>query len=321
MFPQADYYAFERVAFSPADLTDAGPWDFFWSSYDESDRVQEPFRKVQAHRKQWLVHQEYGFAAGEIPHGANALSNSFDPPDVLQFVRDRAAAISGKKVCVDATGFVRPHLLVLLRALRDVGLCSVDVLYSDPVRYVLDEETPFKTGPVVRVEQIPGYEGVHRGTGFEGELLVVGAGYDHDQIIRACEARRTSRKYLLTGLPSLQPHMYQESVLRIHRAHESIGNLPPRQQLYAPANQPFAVAQVLHDTVAREAREATERGRSPRNIYMCPLGPKPHVLGFAIYYLRELEGTAASIIYPFSESYSRLTAEGLLRTWKYHVEF
>ena len=321
MFPRADYYVFERTAFSLAALPSAGPWDFFWSSYDESERVREPFRQVQADRKQWLVHQEYGFAIDDIPNRATTLSNSFDPPDVVQFVRERAAAIRGKKVCVDATGFLRPHLLVMLRALRDVGLRHVDVLYSDPVRYVADEETPFTTGPVVRVEQVPGYEGIHRGTGFDDELLVVGAGYDYDEIIRVCEARRTSRKYLLTGLPSLQPHMYQESVLRIHRAREAIGNLPPRQQLYAAANQPFAVAQVLHDTVEREAREATERGRSPRNIYLCPLGPKPHVLGFAMYYLRELEGTAASIIYPFSESYSRLTAEGLLRTWKYHVEF
>ena len=321
MFPQSDYYAFERVAFTPAELPDAGPWDYFWSSYDESDRVQEPFRRVQADRKQWLVHQEYAFAAGELPDDVTVLSDSFDPPDVLRFVKDRAAAIRGKKLCIDATGFVRPHLLVMLRALRDVGLRDFDVLYSDPVRYVADEETPFTTGPVVRVEQVPGYQGVHRGAGFDDELLVIGAGYDYDQIIRACEARRASRKYLLTGLPSLQPHMYQESVLRIHRAHEAIGNLPPRQQLYASANQPFAAAQILHDTVEREAREAAERGRPSRNIYLCPIGPKPHVIGFAIYYLRELEGTAASIIYPFSESYSRLTAEGLLRTWKYHVEF
>jgi hypothetical protein len=321
VLPQADYYAFERVAFTPEDLSAAGRWDYFWSAYDESQRVQVPFQQVIADEKQWLVHQEYGFCAAEHPAGAAVLSGSFDPPDVLRFVREHASKIQGKSLCVDATGFVRPHLLVLLRALRDIGLCEFDVLYSDPVRYVADEETPFATGPVVKVEQVPGYAGVHRGAGFDDEILVVGAGYDYEHIIQSCEARRTSRKYLLTGLPSLQPHMYQESILRLHRAHEAIGDLSQRQRLYASASQPFAVAQLLHETVDREARESAEQGRSPRNIYLCPLGPKPHVIGFAVYYLRELEDTAASIIYPFSECYSRLTAEGLLRTWKYHIEF
>ncbi|MDE2933835.1 MAG: hypothetical protein OXS47_08200 [Chloroflexota bacterium] len=180
MLSQADYYAFERVAFNPADLSDAGPWDYFWSSYDESERVQAPFQRVSANQKQWLVHQEYGFRDTELPGNAAVLSDSFNPPDVLQFVREHATKVQGKKVCIDATGFVRPHLLVLLRALRDIGLHAFDVLYSDPVRYIDDEETPFSTGPVVKVEQVPGYEGVHRGAGFDDEILVVGAGYDYE---------------------------------------------------------------------------------------------------------------------------------------------
>ena len=321
VFQPADYYAFERLAFPPEELDQAGPWDIFWSSYDETQRVREPFERVRADDKQWLVHTEYGFERKDRPSDAVVLSDSFDPPDLLRFVRDRQDALCGRSLCIDATGFVSPHLLVLLRALRDVGIRHIDVLYSDPIRYMEDEETAFTTGPVDRVEQIPGYEGVHRGAGIDNEVLVIGAGYDYEQIARACEAKRTSKKYLLTGLPSLQPHMYQESVLRIHRAHEAIGNIPSRQRLYAPANHPFTVAQMLHDVVFGEEEEAKAQGRPPRNTYLCPVGPKPHVLGFALYYLRELDGKAASIIYPFSGSYGRLTTQGLLRTWQYSVEF
>ena len=184
-------------------------------------------------------------------------------------------------------------------ALRDIGVRSFDVLYSDPVRYVDDENTRFTSGPVVKVEQVPGYEGVHRASAASNDLLVVGAGYDYEQIASACEAKRSSKKYILTGLPSLQPHMYQESVLRINRASEWIGSLPPAQWLYASANHPFTVAQVLHDLIEREEQESYARGALFENLYLCPVGPKPHALGFAIYYLRELEGKSASIIYPF----------------------
>ena len=318
MFSKSDYYAFHRIVHSPDALHAAGPWDFFLSAFDETDRVQIPFGEVSATEKRWVVHQEYGLLKSDWPEGAIELGASFDRPAVIDFVRDRSHYLAGAKICVDSTGFIRPHLLVLLWALRDIGVKSFDILYSDPVRYVEDEDTPFTTGPLLRVEQVPGYAGYHRASVAANDLLVIGAGYDYAQIARACELKRNSKKYLLTGLPSLQPHMYQESVLRIKRASESLGGLPNERKLYASANQPFTVAQVLHDVIAKE--KAGSWGTSHGNLYLCPVGPKPHVLGFAIYYLRELEGETASIIYPFAESYSRLTTQGLSRTWEYRVE-
>ena len=318
MFDKGDYYAFRRIVHSPSKLDVAGPWDFFLSAYDETDRVQIPFQKVSATEKQWVVHQEYGLSKSDWPEGAIELDASFDRPAVLDFVRDRSHELREAKICVDSTGFIRPHLPVLLWALRDIGVNSFDVLYSDPLRYVEDEDTPFTTGPLLRVEQVPGYAGYHRASVAGNDLLVIGAGYDYEQIARVCEQKRNSTKYVLTGLPSLQPHMYQESMLRIKRASESIGALPAERKLYASANQPFTVAQVLHDLIAKE--KAGAWGTSHGNLYLCPVGPKPHVLGFAIYYLRELEGKTASIIYPFAESYSRLTTQGISRTWEYRIE-
>ena len=278
--------------------------------------MTKPFQDIRADQKHWIVHEEYELRKKDWPPEAIELSASFNPPAILEFVREREHDYRGTKLCIDSTGFIRPHLLVLLWALRDVGVGTFDVLYSDPVRYVEDENTKF-TGPVVKVEQVPGYEGLHRAA---REILVIGAGYDYEQIMRTCEAKLSSKKYILTGLPSLQPHMYQESMLRIDRASESTGSLPSQRQLYASANHPFAVAQVLHDMVAREEQEAKAQGRLQDNLYLCPIGPKPHVLGFALYYLRELVGKNASIIYPFANRYSQLTTEGLLRTWQYRIE-
>ena len=319
MLRRADYFAFERLEHNPCRLSEAGRWDFLLSAYDKTERVNTPFREIRADVKQWIVHEEYELPESEWPYGAIKLSASFDPPAIIDFVRQRSHNLRGMKVCIDSTGFIRPHLLVLIWALRNVGVQSFDVLYSDPVRYVDDENTEF-TGPVVRVEQIPGYEGVHRPSSSADDLLIISAGYDHRQIKHACDAKGNSKKYIVTGLPSLQPHMYQESVLRIEEANEAIGELTPQQRLYASANHPFTVAQALQDLIGKENQEADAQGRSRANLYLCPVGPKPHVLGFAIFYLRDLENGAASIIYPFAEHYPVATTQGLLRTWQYRVE-
>ena len=318
MFNQADYYAFKRTSHSLCELEQVGPWDYFLSAYDGTDRVLMPFERIQADHKQWLLHEEYGVEAQALAAGAITISSSFDPPEIVTFVRQNAGSIAGKRVCIDSTGFIRPHLLVLLWALQDIGLRTFDILYSDPVRYTADEHTTF-SGPVTKVMQVPGYQGTHRPSP-TSDILIIGAGYDYEQIIRACEEKRTSKKYVLTGLPSLQPHMYQESVLQIDRAREWVGSLPPQQLLYASANNLFSVAQTLHEVVTNENEPSRPDGRLKRNIYLCPVGPKPHVLGFAVYYLRHLRDQSASIIFPFSESYQRLTADGIMRTWLFQIE-
>ena len=318
MFNQADYYAFKRTSHSLSELEQEGPWDYFLSAYDGTERVLKPFERIQADHKQWVVHEEYGFGTQPLPAGAVTISSSFDPPEIVAFVRKNAGSIAGKRVCVDSTGFIRPHLLVLVWALQDIGLRTFDVLYSDPIRYTADEHTKF-AGPVAKVVQVPGYQGTHRPLPTD-DVLIIGAGYDYEQIIRACEEKRTSKKYVLIGLPSLQPHMYQESVLQIDRAREWIGAIPPQQLLYASANNVFSVAQTLHEVVLHENQPSDPNGHLQRNIYFCPVGPKPHVLGFGVYYLRSLQNKSASIIYPFSESYQRLTTDGITRTWQFRIE-
>ena len=82
MLPKAEYYAFERLSFTPTELEDAGPWDFLLSAYDRTDRVQIPFNNIQANNKQWIVHEEYELPQQEWPSGAIELRGSFDPPAI-----------------------------------------------------------------------------------------------------------------------------------------------------------------------------------------------------------------------------------------------
>ena len=319
MVQKADYYAFGRLSHHPSGLWAAGPWDLLLSAYEDTQRVQIPFERIPAKRKQWFVQKEYDIPLDQYPDDAVMLDTEYNSPGI-EFVRDRIQKHRGMRLCIDSTGFIRPHLLVLLRAVKEAGIQAFDVLYSDPVRYIRDEHTEFTLGPVVAIRQVPGYEGVHNLSTGGSDILVIGAGYDVEQITRTCDERLYRRKYVLTGLPSLQPHMYQESVLQIEKAAHWIGELSNRHRLYASANQPFGVAQVLHDLIHSERRDAVLQGEPEPNFYLCPIGPKPHALGFALYYLRELQDESTSILYPFVNKYPRRTSEGILRTWQYVIE-
>ena len=318
MLQKADYYAFTRRSHQPTDLSSAGPWDLFLSAYEQTERVQDPFDNVEAEYRQWFAQKEYDIPMEEFPQDAVILDAEYDSPGI-EFVREQIRKHKDMRLCIDSTGFIRPNLLVLLRAVKEAGLRMFDVLYSDPRRYIGDENTNFTMGPVTEVRQVPGYEGVHSPSA-ASDILVIGAGYDVEQIIRTCDERLYRKKYVLMGLPSLQPHMYQESIVQIEKASEWIGEPSEQHRLYASANQPFSVAQALHDLVLSERMEAVAQGQSQPNLYLCPIGPKPHALGFGLYYLRELQNESISIIYPFVKKYPRKTSEGLLRTWEYGIE-
>ena len=84
---------------------------------------------------------------------------------------------------------------------------------------------------------------------------------------------------------------------------------------FAPANDPFATAAVLHDIFEEE------RARRPvRNLYLSPLATKAQALGFALFYVFECENEPVSFLYPFAEKYGRGSATGYSGTCRYYVE-
>ena len=104
--------------------------------------------------------------------------------------------------------------------------------------------------------------------------------------------------------------MYQESILKMHQAKDSIGQ---REDRYAPAFDPFVTAQIINDIV--------EENPNHSNIYLSPLSTKPQALGIALYYLWNFESKPINIIFPYSNTYHPKTATGIKKTWKYTFEF
>lgn len=313
-----DYSLLRRQEFAPHEVAALPNWDVFISAFNKSERVNTVFAAVGAARKDWVVHPEYDFRNNEVPGPTgNVFRGGRDEADFwldyFEWADLRSWPLTSS-VCIDITGFMRPHLMLLPRLLHHHGFSRLHVIYSDPLAYQSGDRTVFTQGAVTRVGQVRGFEGLHVPDSGEDDLLVLGAGYDSELIRRVAEDKRGTRKLQMFGLPSLQPHMYEENRLRAAAAEEAMGPLAGDSLLFAPANNPFATAQELHDRLALETR------RPVSNLYLSPLATKPQALGFALYYMCERVGTATSIIFPYAEHYSHETSVGLARISLYELE-
>jgi hypothetical protein len=290
-------------------------WSLFISAFNTSDRVTKVFEACHAREKHWIVHPEYAFGAEVLPESCFCPQSRNEAEFWTEYREQSAVDFSAGVVCVDATGFMRPHLAFLMAMLFDVPMSQFLMVYSDPVRYVKQEKTEFTKGPVSEVRQISGFEGVHVPTTEGDDLVIIGAGFDDELIRRVAEDRDNARKVQMFGLPPLESDMYQQNVYRAEAAAEAVGAFADRDTLFAPASDPFVTAQVLHEKVERE------RAKAPvANLYLSSLGTKPQMLGFTLYYLNECRGKAASLIFPYAEFYSQETTQGLARTWLYTME-
>tara|TARA_R110002073_G_scaffold186552_5_gene345142 strand:+ start:253 stop:1215 length:963 start_codon:yes stop_codon:yes gene_type:complete len=316
-----DYSIFYKEEL-PIDGLHNHSWDIFISAFNSSDRVNHVFDHITASKKFWLIQPDYQFNETELPPSGEIIApNSLSE---AEFVKQVVAAIGienfqrANSVCIDITGFIKPYMMAFLWWLQDRKCSVFDVLYSEPDRYAKKEKTQFSGELISCVKQINGYAGQHR-SDTTNDYLLVGSGYDDNLISHVAEDKANTKKIQMFGFPSLRPDMYQENILRAHRASESVDSISLRNRdrvLLAPANDPFATATTISSFVERE-----NRSKEITNLYLSPLATKPQALGFALYYLSECHERAVSMIYPFSETHSQETSKGISRIWKYTIEF
>lgn len=291
-------------------------YDVFISAFNLSERVSHTFNRVNAARKYWLIHNEYGFAKEELPADAQLLSSaSVTEADFILEAFDQIDPHLdvGVRLCVDITGFMRPHLMFLMRCLHDKKIDRYDLIYTEPSQYKRKADTVFSSD-VVEVRQINGYEGQHS-VDMTGDVLLVGAGYDHNLISHVIANKSSARLVQLLSLPSLSADMYQESVIRLQKVADAPFKVPDEQLAYASANDPFATYIVLQEAISKY----TSRYKDITNIYLSPLATKPQAVGFAMFYLNHLMGMPASIIFPLATQYEKETSKGVGRAWVYEI--
>lgn len=292
-------------------------WDIFISAFNGASRVRDVFDRVQALRKVWVALPEYRYESSECPAGECLhMLTGANETEIANAVLTHLGITAGlsARVCIDMTGFMRSHILAIVHCMSTLGVARYYMMYTEPERYIKKEHTPFSGEDVSCVRQVVGYEGVHEDD-VSHDVLLLGMGYDDGLVSRVVGDKDGARVFRLMSLPSLSADMYQESIIRLDRTGVISVDDSDDWVAFAPANDPFVVAAELSAIVSRI------RGRSGiTNLYLCPLSTKVQALGFALYYLRELQGASASIIFPFAETYERETSSGVGKTWIYEIE-
>jgi hypothetical protein len=293
--------------------TESNRWDRFISGFNQSERVNLVFESIASKRKDWWILPDYGFSAPEYPRtGSVFVSDLLREDDYVLSYWENHPVSQNERLCVDLTGLMRPHLMFLIKWLFLQGVKKFDCLYSEPLVYAKADRTLFSDEIVTEVRQVTGFEGSHTPSSDE-DLLVVGCGYDHKLIEFVVNHKARARKIQLFPFPALRPHMYQENRLRTSKASESFG-ASIQEICFAPAYDPFVTADVLQEIFMRWENRTG-------NLYLSPLATKPQVAGFALFYLLSKPTLPTSIIFPFSNAYSKKTSDGISVIWKYVFEF
>lgn len=308
-------YFYKRKYTDISAINDDEKYDVFISSYADTERITEPFQRIDSCKKVW-------FTTGEesLPIAMGSDIFAIKPNEDYSTIRKdiENLHLNNKRICIDATGFHIPYLLFLLRLLLSKKIFEFDILYTEPIQYKNDEKTIFSNS-FYDVKQILGMAGSHVSE-TSNDLLIIAAGYDHSRIIDVSNYKKSSKKVLLLGFPSMSPGMFQENIIRAYNAENAIETICFKDleyNIYAPAYDPFVAAQTIKEYVDA----FNQRGRIT-NLYMAPLSSKPHALGMGLYFLYS-EGwkKSMSIIYPMCHEYITDTAIGISRIWKYHFQF
>jgi hypothetical protein len=144
-----DYNIFYKAELPLNRAWTSPAWDIFISAFNSSERVSTTFQRVTARRKYWIIHNEYQYSDSERPSGnLFVCAEENEAPFIRNLVdyieRDAGAKLSQLSICIDLTGFMRPHLLFLALYLSSLGVRQYHVLYTEPLRYAQKEKKRFQ---------------------------------------------------------------------------------------------------------------------------------------------------------------------------------
>lgn len=307
-----------------ASLSQAQDFDILISSYNKSDRLLSTYQGIRADRKIWIIHPEYNFNHDDLPSNQEYFlfeQDLSESENIRKFFSESFpegnTALREAKVAIDCTGMMRPDLLFLILYLQTaIQLSRFDIFYSEPKRYIDNDETKFSTDTTGKVKVIEGFDlSSHRD--HSNDLLIIASGFDDILIAEVAEARKSAKKIQIIGFPSLQADMYQQNILRSSKATDVDGE-DTTKIYFAPASDPFETANTLYKIISDE-----ENKKPITNLYLSPLSTKAQTVGFAIFYINEciLGEREASIIIPEMTGYSEKTSEGIDHIWQYTIEF
>lgn len=308
-------YFYKQKYQSPNELSGLSRYDVLLAGYVNSHRVQEPVTYIPAGRIVWFaVDSERGdlFLSGK-----NTVFVKVNDDYTPILAKLRELNLSGKRVCIDCTGFRIPHLLFILRCMMMLSVNKFDIIYTETPQYNDNEDTQF-SDLLCEVKQMYGMSGIHTSRD-DNDLLIIAAGYDNSRISDVANAKKHTQKTLMLGFPSISPGMFQENILRAYEAEGALDSNCFKMMdsnIYAPAYDPFVAAQEISDYIEKQNK------RKPiTNVYLSPLSTKPHAIGMALYFLWEFGfHKNISLIYPYCQRYLTENSDEVGRIWRYEIE-
>jgi len=139
-----DYSIFYKEDYSINEIKTLGPFNIFISSFDDCERTINVAKEIIADNKIWLIFPHYKIKNEAYPKDFRVYTNSsYKEDDYFQDFINENIIKSNASICIDITGFIRPHLLFLLKYLEVVGVKKVELLYTEPKKYLRADETSF----------------------------------------------------------------------------------------------------------------------------------------------------------------------------------
>ena len=305
--------------------TNSEKYDLFISAYTKEDIVIKTFNKIDADKKIYLIFPEYNIDTNHISDDIFEYNIVDDNIKVAEYINAMCEKYinteNNDKICVDTTGFNKPYLVFLLFWFKENGINDIDLIYTEPQRYLKSDKTKFSDNIIESRNIVSPYESYS--SAGENDLFIINVGYDSKLVNKVIHNVTANKIKPLIGFPSLQAIMYQENILNLIKSKTELGIKENDELLYAPANNPFITAHVISEYVKKYV--SLHKG-TVNNIHLAPLATKAQTIGMALFYIFENESydnkdINLHIHYPFTHSYSASSSEGYFRINKYTIEF
>lgn len=304
---------------------DSLKYDLFISGYTKEDIVIKTFNNIKADKKVYLLFPEYNLNIKEINDEVFEHTIIDDNIKEAEYINEMCKKyICDKnigKICIDTTGFIKPYLVYFLIWLKESKIGSVDLIYTEPQRYLKSDKTSFSENIIESRNIVSPYETYLKAG--ESDLFIINVGYDSKLVNKVINNVTAKEKKPLIGFPSLQSIMYQENILNLIKSRTELGIKENDELLYAPANNPFITAHVISEYVDKYV---TINKDNVKNIHLAPLATKAQTIGITLFYIFENEKYSEKDIclhihYPFTNFYSASSSEGYFRINTYSIEF
>lgn len=197
-------------------------------------------------------------------------------PDLEKFLR--LENIEGSRICIDITAIKQTILFLLIKILmKDVKPSCLFAAYTEPSEYKKKKNDVGETEEFDLYNKImgssKGIPGFHKAKGSKPILLIACMGFDSQRLQTIYESLKPQVLIPIVGFPSFVPGWNLTAIKMNYRVLKESNSYDMLESCEAAS--PFGMFELLKEIYHRQNEEY--------DIYVCPLGSRPHILGIALF--------------------------------------